>query len=50
MICHSNLNGHNYNDGNADYWTGILWYSNEWSTDSSKSLKKVTMAIKPNNV
>ena len=46
----SKLNGQNFDDGKADSsWSGILWYSNDWSTDSKRSLKTTTMAIRPNN-
>jgi hypothetical protein len=45
----SNLNGLNFNDGiaNSD-WDGISWYSPEWSKDRKRSLKTVTMSIRPN--
>ena len=47
----SNLNGLNNNDGRADSdWTGIHWETPQWSPDRKRSLKKVTMAIQPNNV
>ena len=47
----SNLNGHNHANGiTGRAGDGIYWYSTEWSTDIKRSLKKVTMAIKPNNV
>ena len=46
----ANLNGINYNNGIADsYRSGILWMSS-WSSDYYRSLKTVTMAIRPNNV
>ena len=48
----SNLNGINYDDGNAPNhgWTGIIWRTSEWSDELSRSLKKVTMAILPNYI
>ena len=44
---HANLNGQNHNDGITSCWNGILWYTNAWSTDCKRSLKTVTMAIRP---
>ena len=43
----ANLNGKNHNNGIAPSWGGILWYTNDWSTDRKRSLKTVTMAIRP---
>ena len=48
----ANLNGLNYADGkvlivNGDVWNGILWNQ---VTTKDRSLKTVTMSIRPNNV
>lgn len=47
----SSLNGINYNNGIADsIFNGIYWKTSSWSEDIKRSLKTVTMAIRPNNV
>jgi len=44
----SNLNGPNHADGIAEsYGKGIVWYTSEWSNDRKRSLKSVTMSIRP---
>lgn len=44
----ANLNGLNYADGKATTdWNGILW---NHVTTSKRSLKTVTMSVRPNNV
>ena len=43
----ANLNGKNFNNGISPNWGGILWITSAWSTDRTRSLKTVTMAIRP---